>query len=121
MDAKVADNLKGFVELETTRSTTLNTGVAEWGNFNKTQGTLDINQAWILYTGSGLLGTPSGIKVGHMPLALGEKLFFDHSRHGDDAIVVFIDPNKNLHIGALTIKAAEAKKDLTKIKTAVIN
>ena len=32
---------------------------------------MDINEAWILYSGSGLFGVPAGLKIGHMPLALG--------------------------------------------------
>lgn len=48
-----------------------------------------------------------GIKVGHMPLALGNKLFFDHTVGGDDAIVIYADPSDKVHIGALTAKFVE--------------
>ncbi len=120
MDAKVADNLKGFVELETTSENygRLNgnhnylstTGTRTWGNnsFNESIGTLDVNQAWILYTGSGL-GVPAGIKIGHQPLALSHKMFWDHTRHGDDSIVVFADPTKEMHVALLTVKAIEGE------------
>jgi hypothetical protein len=47
------------------------------------------------------------VKVGHMPLALGNKIFFNHTKFGDDAIVVYADPNKKVHIAALTIKLFE--------------
>jgi hypothetical protein len=110
MDAKVADNLKGFVELETTSDNYghFSTGTRTWGNnsFNNSIGTLDVNQAWILYTGSGL-GVPAGIKIGHQPLALSHKMFWDHTRHGDDSIVVFADPTKEMHVALLTVKAVE--------------
>lgn len=71
------------------------------------QSSLEFIEAYILHTGSGLLGVPSGLKVGHMPLALGNKLFFDHTKNGDDAILVFADPLKELEIAALTIKFRE--------------
>jgi len=39
-----------------------------------------------------------------MPLALGNKLFFDHTKFGDDAIVVFGNPSPAVHLAGLTIK-----------------
>ena len=54
------------------------------------------------------MGFGSGVKIGHMPLALGEKQFFDHTKFGDDAIVLFMDPIKQLHLAALTIKFLDA-------------
>jgi hypothetical protein len=42
-----------------------------------------------------------------MPLALGNNIFFNHTKFGDDAIVFFMDPTKELHIGLLTIKLTE--------------
>jgi hypothetical protein len=83
-----------------------NVGNAKRGQFN-------ILQAWILHKGSGLLGVPAGVKVGHMPLALGNKLFFDHTKFGDDAIVFFVDPTKELHIGLLTAKFREGQNALS--------
>jgi hypothetical protein len=83
-----------------------NVGNAKRGQFN-------ILQAWILHKGSGLLGVPAGVKVGHMPLALGNKLFFDHTKFGDDAIVFFVDPTKELHIGLLTAKFREGQLALS--------
>jgi predicted porin len=80
-----------------------------WGtnSFNQKPTDMQILEAWIQYTGEGL-GFKSGIKAGHMPLSLGPKtLFFDHTKFGDDAIVLFADPSPNTHIGLLTIKAIE--------------
>jgi hypothetical protein len=104
LDAKVAPNVQGFVQLES------NSGTADtwkWGNFNAKPTDLHILQAWMLHSGSGLLGFPAGIKVGHMPLALGHMEFFDHTKFGDDAIVFFMDPTKELHVGLLTVKFSE--------------
>ncbi len=105
VDAKVSPNVEGFVQLE---SNTGNHDTYTWGNFNSKPTTIGVLQDWILYTGQGLFGFPAGLKIGHMPLALGEKQFFDHTKFGDDAIVFFMDPTKELHVGLLTIKLAEA-------------
>jgi len=40
---------------------------------------IDVLQAWILYTGQGLFGFNSGLKVGHMPLKLSYGEFFDNT------------------------------------------
>ncbi|MDA8173915.1 MAG: alginate export family protein [Nitrospiraceae bacterium] len=78
-------------------------------DFNAKPANMNILEAWIQYTGTGLFGVGSGIKVGHMPLALGpDTLFFDHTKFGDDAIVGWVDPTPQTHIVALTIKAAES-------------
>jgi len=42
-----------------------------------------------------------------MPLKLAYGQFFDHTQMGDDAIVAFVDPTKQMHIGLLTIKLNE--------------
>jgi hypothetical protein len=103
--AEVTKNTSGFVHLET-GSTTGDSYT--WGTLNTKQGgPTQLLEAWILHKGSGLLGVPAGIKVGHMPLALGEMQFLDHRKFGDDALVLFVDPTKELHIGLLTAKFAE--------------
>jgi hypothetical protein len=110
VDAKVTDNVRGYIELETSNGTggTGYSGVYYWGTYDgKPTADILLRQAWIQYTGSGLLGVPAGIKVGHMPLSLGEKIFLDMTRFGSDAIVVWTDPTKELHIGALTAKLVE--------------
>lgn len=120
VDAKVADNLKGFIQLEAdagkqddkymwARGAAAPAGASHAGENTKPGANMGISQAYIQYTGSGLLGIPAGMKIGHMPLSLGEKIFFDNTQFGDDAIVFFIDPNKQTHIGALTFKIAENK------------
>ncbi|MEW6110197.1 MAG: alginate export family protein [Nitrospirota bacterium] len=106
IDAQISPNVQGYVQLESNSGTT---DTWTWGSsdFNKKPTDLHILQAWILYKGSGLFGFPAGLKIGHMPLALSEKQFFDHTKFGDDAVVFFMDPTKDLHIGLLTIKAVE--------------
>ncbi|MBI5189002.1 MAG: alginate export family protein, partial [Nitrospirae bacterium] len=120
VDIKISDNVKGMVELESSGINEVtgaaHTGAAAgadtadfygWGSLNAKQASVNFRQAWILYTGSGLLGVPAGLKIGHMPLMLGHGKFFNNTRYGDDAIVVFADPNKQLHLGVLTFKAFE--------------
>jgi hypothetical protein len=110
LDAKVSPNVEGMVQLETSdtgATAGLHNDSYVWGNFDSKPGTLSILQAWIMYSGSGLLGVPAGIKIGHMPLALGQGIWFDHTKYGDDAIVLFALPTKQLETDLLTIKFSE--------------
>ena len=124
VNATVTPNTTGFVMIEAANGKT-STGYA-WGGEStpsngsvgiyqygdSKRGELNVLEAWIQYKGSGLIGVPAGIKVGHMPLALGNKVFFDHTLFGDDAIVFFMDPTKEMHIGLLTIKFQEGNTKL---------
>lgn len=119
INAQVTPNTTGFVMIEGTngkQSTGYNwggndvpsqgaVGIYQYGDSKR--GELNLLEAWIQYKGSGLLGIPAGFKVGHMPLALGNKVFFDHTLFGDDALVFFADPTKEIHLVALTIKLME--------------
>jgi predicted porin len=112
VDAKVSDNVRGFIELETARGEGQNSGLWYWGDHkygydSKPDAEILIRQAWIQYTGSGLFGIPSGIKIGHMPISLSEKQFLNNERFGDDALLVWVDPMKELHIAAGTVKLNE--------------
>ena len=91
-------NVAGFDQSQATGifSKYLNAG-------NEFKGQISIRQMWILHTGTGLLGVNAGIKVGHMPLLLGSGLFYDHSYFGDDALVLFVDPVKELELSAVVI------------------
>jgi hypothetical protein len=128
IEAKVTPNTSGFIQLESTNEDTASksqdwygwgttspsaandtvtdktyaTGMYTVGNEKRPA--LSILQAWILHTGSGLLGAPAGIKIGHMPLALGNNLFFDHSKYGDDAVLGFVNPVKELTLAGVAIK-----------------
>ena len=109
VDAKVSDNVRGMMELESTGATN-DSGDFVWGETGydiKPGATLKFRQLWIQYTGAGL-GLPAGIKIGHMPISLGEKQFLNNERFGDDAILVWIDPTKELHLAAGTTKLNEA-------------
>ncbi len=77
------------------------------GTNAKPNGSIDILQAWILYSGQGLFGFNSGLKVGHMPLKLAYGQFFDNTQYGDDALVLFMSPVKGLEMAALTFKFNE--------------
>ena len=108
---ETSSKISGYVQLETGDSSS---DVYIWGNGNSsglnTGGSkqaagatdLSIAQAWINYK-FGIFGT----KVGHVPLALGNKTFFDHSPSGDDAIIFYADPSPDTHVGLLTIKFEE--------------
>ena len=90
---KVSDEVTGYMRLETGTS---NKDKYIWGGetnaelqaggYKNDDSSMRLVQAWIDYK-------PSfwGVKVGHQPLALGEKLFFDHTKYGDDAINLYGD------------------------------
>ncbi|MBF0567192.1 MAG: alginate export family protein, partial [Nitrospirae bacterium] len=119
VDAKVSDSVEGYVELESGDNThdtytwganaTPNgpagvpagaTGVYPAGNTK--EGSLYLRQAWLQYSKD-----QYGLKVGHQLLKLGNSLFFDHTKFGDDAILVFANPVKNLTLAALTARFQE--------------
>lgn len=114
VDAKVTPNVEGYIQVESGNEIN-GTAAASgdryiWGNFDSKPADIKILQDWILYSGQGLLGFPAGLKIGHMPLALGEWQFFENTKFGDDAIVFFMDPTKELHVGLLTIKFLEGTR-----------
>jgi len=119
IQADVSKNTQGVIHLE---SGSVTADTYTWGTSgesagvyrgvgNGKKGTLDILEAWILHKFN--IGVPAGIKIGHMPLALGNGIFFNHNKFGDDAIVFFMDPTKELHIGLLTIKLLEGTTTIT--------
>jgi len=105
--AQVSAEATGYIKLE---SGTDDNDVDKWGNAGtgflhvggKKLGSPSILEAWINYQPGAW-----GVKAGHMPLALGNKLFFDHTTAGDDALVFYANPNEATHIAALTIKFDE--------------
>lgn len=116
LNIEASKNTSGFIHLESNPGSSTTSDVYTWGSLNqKASGTgysdLNFLEAWILYKGTGL-GFPAGLKIGHMPLALGEKQFLDHTKFGDDAIVFFMDPTKQLHVGLLTTKFSEGSTAL---------
>ncbi|MBI5050122.1 MAG: alginate export family protein, partial [Nitrospirae bacterium] len=88
---------------EANTATTSATGLYTEGNGKR--GDLRILQAWI--QSKDLFGTPLGLKIGHMPVKLGYGLFLDHSKFGDDTIMLFMNPTKEAHVALVTAKATE--------------
>ncbi len=74
---------------DTWRWGTVHNATGLYQNSNAKRGELMIRQAYVSHQGSELLGRPAGVKVGHMLLALGNGLFFDHSKFGDDAVILW--------------------------------
>jgi hypothetical protein len=112
VDAKVSDALRGFIELETAKDGSKNSGLYYWGDNargydSKPNADILVRQAWIQYAGTGLAGIPLGIKIGHMPISLGEKIYLNNERFGDDAILLWADPMKELHLAIGTVKLNE--------------
>jgi hypothetical protein len=113
--AKPADNAEAYLLLESNYYWGTGTGdgpdsaqgVYAPGTSDSKRGDFMILEGWVLYKMDTV-----GIKVGHMPLALGNKLFFEHIVGGDDAVVIFADPSKQLHLGLLTAKFAEGTNTL---------
>ncbi|MBI4686157.1 MAG: alginate export family protein [Nitrospirae bacterium] len=117
VDVKAGDNVSGKMTLETgVDSSSTTTDVNTWGSANsystvrggqRPSGLDTLLEGWLAYTGSGLLGVPSGIKIGHMPLMVGAGQFFDHRQHGDDAILFTVEPAKGTEINLITAKLSE--------------
>jgi hypothetical protein len=108
-DAKASENVRGMVELEIAHDGSGQSGLAYWGTYDsKYEDPLLVRQAWIQYTGAGL-GMPAGIKVGHMPYALGLEKFLNLNRFGSDGILVWLDPMKELNIALSTWKIVEGE------------
>jgi hypothetical protein len=112
VDAKVSDSLRGMIELETASGGSANSGLWYWGDKgrgydSKPNADILIRQAWIQYAGTGLMGVPAGMKIGHMPISLGEKIYLNNERFGDDALLLWTDPMKELHIAVGTVKLNE--------------
>ena len=119
--AQVTPNTEGMIEFRDTKSdgdddmTWGSTGGDSKGLYTRggnVSGYTDarytqFTQAWIQHKGSGLLGIPAGIKIGHMPLQLGNGLFYSHTKSGDDAIVLLMNPTKELSLGLAIVKFYE--------------
>jgi len=117
LQADVSKNTRGFLQLETGGVTDSNSADGYmWGSANGAtglytegnakRGDLRIREAWIQHKGSGL-GIPATLKVGHIPVKIGYGLFLDHSKFGDDAIMVALNPTKELEVALATAKVTE--------------
>ncbi len=101
LKATTSPNTFGVVELETGTTG----GTYDWGTYNAKSQQLSIRQAYIAHQ-TKALGTMSGFKAGKLLLALGNRLFFDNSNYGDDAIVLWINAGP-AEISLIDIKVSE--------------
>jgi hypothetical protein len=121
VEAKMSPNTIGFIQME---SAQFSSGNADQENMNwgsegckglggtfkcgdVKAGDIRVMQSWIQHSGSGLLGIPAYVKVGHQPIVIGAGVFYHHNLYNDDAIVLGITPVKGLDLTALTVKLQE--------------
>ncbi|MEN8263045.1 MAG: hypothetical protein ABFR82_06240 [Nitrospirota bacterium] len=127
LKATVSPNSLAFVELESADGSTEDkldgSDGWTWGTgaegasglyqvSNSKRGDLRVRQAYISHQNNAL-GVPAGFKAGHMLLALGNGLFFDHSKFGDDAILFWISPADAIEISLIGIKFEEGSSSLS--------
>jgi hypothetical protein len=116
--ATVSPNTMGVVEIETggTGNDTYTWGADKHGGSGATGlyqegnakiGDLTIRQAYIAHQGNAL-GTLAGFKVGHLLVKLGNGLFFNHAKLGDDGIVLWVSPSKGTELSFATLKFRES-------------
>ncbi|MBI4843370.1 MAG: hypothetical protein HY809_03470 [Nitrospirae bacterium] len=118
--ATVSPNTMGVIELEAGGTSD---DTYTWGYYDAASGTFDcadncgdgnykpadmyIRQAYIAHQGTGLLGVLSGVKAGHMLVKLGNGVFYNHAKFGDDAIVLWTEPQKGTEVSLTMVKLAE--------------
>ncbi|HEY3347024.1 MAG TPA: hypothetical protein VGK71_05320 [Nitrospirota bacterium] len=111
VDAKIAEGLETFIELQTQTTganlgNTAATGAvpnnsnAALNYFNFQKNDMHVNQAWVNFT---LPGTTVGIKAGHQPIALGHGIWLDSTREGSDAVLVYAKPVPELLVAGAYI------------------
>lgn len=109
LNVRTAPNVTGRIMLETAGEN------YTWGATNAIATTggevfagggvgMNLHEAWLAYTGKGLLGVTSGIRAGRQPLVIGEGTFFDHRRRGSDAILLWVEPAKGTDVHFVTAK-----------------
>jgi hypothetical protein len=116
VDAKVAEGLKGYVELQSGGGAskgwfTLGTGRtsadAAPNSFmyeNESLGGIQIRYAYIDFM---IPSTPVGIKIGHFPVVLGHSIWANTGIWGSDGLLLYVVPIKELMIGLGTLKGFE--------------
>jgi hypothetical protein len=118
VDAKVAEGLEGYIELDSDSQDSFTNSTNRWGldtnvpasgalihYLNHTDNALSIRQAWINFM---VPGAPVGVKIGHQGLALGHGIWLDTTRYGSDAILVYSKPVDNLLVAAAYVKGSES-------------
>ncbi len=114
IDAKIAEGLKGYVELQsrgadgfqTWGTARTNTDAAPNSFMNENRGfsAMNIRYAYIDFM---IPKTPVGIKIGHFPVVLGHSIWADTSYWGSDGLLIYSSPIKELMIGLGTLKGFE--------------
>lgn len=116
VDAKIAEGLKGYVELMTgngaskgwftwgTTRTASDTAPNSLLNENQAFGTASIRYAYIDFM---IPSTPVGIKIGHFPVVLGHSIWANTGIWGSDGLLLYVVPIKELMIGLGTLKGYE--------------
>lgn len=114
VDAKVAEGLKGYIELQSDGSkgwqnwgSTRTTGTAAPNsllNENQSYGAMEIRYAYIDFM---IPSTPVGIKIGHQPFVLGHSIWANTQIWGSDGLVIYSMPIKQLMIGLGALKGYE--------------
>lgn len=116
VDAKVAEGLKGYVELMTGNGASK--GWVYWGtarsntdsasnsmfNENRAVSNIAVRYAYIDFM---IPGTPVGIKIGHMPIVVGHSIWANTGIWGSDGMMIYAVPIKELMIALGTIKGVE--------------
>ncbi|MDO8281973.1 MAG: hypothetical protein Q7U10_05020 [Thermodesulfovibrionia bacterium] len=131
--ATVSPNTMGVIELESGLCSGTGDGESygcpdgyDWGNGDTSEGTLGsyseeydfyqygntkptamtIRQAYIAHQRV-VAGVLSGVKAGHILTKLGNGVFYNHSKFGDDAIVLWTTPQKGTEISLTMAKLGE--------------
>jgi hypothetical protein len=122
IQATVSERTKGVIELQSQKHGDDNGGTSDsygWGSCTGAKGTyrnggnckpadVSFRQAYIAHQWKGLLSDRlTGFKVGHMPIALGNGMFYNHAEFGDDAIIFWMQPADNTEISFGIIKPWE--------------
>lgn len=111
VEAKVAEGVTGKIQLESGTGNTTDT--VQWGNNgtgstgwfqsgNAKSGSMYLREAYINYKKDMF-----DLTVGHQEFVQLNKIFFDHSKFGDDGIKLVISPNRNVKVILETIKLNE--------------
>jgi len=97
--ATISPSTFGVIELE---SGSGDVDSWTWEGVNTKRGSMDIRLAYIAHS----FGKMATLQAGHMELALGNKLFFDHTQFADDAILLLVPAGPGNVMG-LMIKLGE--------------
>ena len=103
--ATISPKTFGVIEIETG---TDSHDTWTWEGINSKHSGIGFRQAYIAHTFGDNLAT---LHVGHMLLSLGNKLFFDHTKYGDDAALLLVPAGPG-NLMALMIKLNEGNTGL---------